>query len=627
MSPEEAAKIILTLRTTGDFIDHPHNRPFRSSEEQSFGPDRFANPSAHQEEDEASTPAPSPVTDACLRFTIDSPIKDFRSGFVFGSDRATCDVYVDGYQPLSRRLFALQLGSYGVILLKNFSTFGVNIKSRMLSKINVLTQRAILPDDTVTIKFSDFTIQIDVPDHSTHPHLYQRLWQPIYDRLGMESTLPGIQRLELDPIPISSARSFESPYLLLEELDCGAQGSVHRAVHCKTGTQVAVKQSHRQSAHTLKEAAILQSLSHVRGTRRHAYSLLVLIFSFLLCFQPNIVEFIDFISQGNGTSLLVMEFVQGLSLEAAHRRVPMALYETRELIIELLSALAYLHHHHVTHRDLKPANILVTARRPMQIKVADFGVASQRSSHLNTLCGSNPYLAPEIRSASSYTSKADIWSVGVIALELVVGLPRYPQSHGDWPGLLRDRIRTVPAVCYHLINSLLQAETDRPSAQEALADPFLLVCPSFLDGALPGRPDQLQASSMDSSMTSTECASMSAPTVVATTSTTAVRVELGSEFWTLQLGDAQVTYLPGSGWINMTHVLARVYGRSRGQLSTAISQLKDVPKEVWCRGRPKRAHGTYVGVDAARRIVEHLQLDRGAIHSLIQAIRENGGKV
>ncbi|KAF3768469.1 hypothetical protein M406DRAFT_19852, partial [Cryphonectria parasitica EP155] len=88
---------------------------------------------------------------------------------------------------------------------------------------------------------------------------------------------------------------------------------------------------------------------------------------------------------------------------------------------ELLSGLDYLHSRHVTHRDLKPANILVPRCNPMHIKKTDFGLAVARSQQLETNCGTALYLAPEVSSQAYYTNKVDLWFLGVIALELVLG--------------------------------------------------------------------------------------------------------------------------------------------------------------------------------------------------------------
>ena len=99
--------------------------------------------------------------------------------------------------------------------------------------------------------------------------------------------------------------------------------------------------------------------------------------------------------------------------------------ETLQLLCQGLQALDYLHSHSppLAHRDIKPANILVQSRMPFAIKLADFGLAKNDSS-LKTFCGSNEYAAPEIWGRHYYTATVDIWSLGVVVLEYVYGLPQ-----------------------------------------------------------------------------------------------------------------------------------------------------------------------------------------------------------
>lgn len=112
----------------------------------------------------------------------------------------------------------------------------------------------------------------------------------------------------------------------------------------------------------------------------------------------------------------------------------------------------------------------------MRIKMTDFGLAIERSDQLTSHCGSLPYLAPEVFTRS-YSYKVDLWSLGVITLELVAGLPRYPAGrHQDWPGLLEGRLETTSSdrLLYLFIQSLLQSDANnRPSAGQSLVLPFL----------------------------------------------------------------------------------------------------------------------------------------------------------
>lgn len=89
---------------------------------------------------------------------------------------------------------------------------------------------------------------------------------------------------------------------------------------------------------------------------------------------------------------------------------------------QVLNALHFLHARRVAHRDLKPENILVASRTPLLLKLADFGLANDKT-HLETFCGTQVYIAPEICQRGVYTTAVDLWSLGVIILECVWGLP------------------------------------------------------------------------------------------------------------------------------------------------------------------------------------------------------------
>lgn len=95
----------------------------------------------------------------------------------------------------------------------------------------------------------------------------------------------------------------------------------------------------------------------------------------------------------------------------------------------------------MAHRDLKPENILVESRSPLSIKLADFGLANDRPD-LKTVCGTQRYTAPEVYLGSKYTASVDLWSLGVIMLQYMCGLPRMPRQrrgqHKNSPAMLEE---------------------------------------------------------------------------------------------------------------------------------------------------------------------------------------------
>lgn len=150
--------------------------------------------------------------------------------------------------------------------------------------------------------------------------------------------------------------------------------------------------------------------------------------------------------------------------------------EGRAIIRQTLQALTYLHARRITHRDIKPANILVFARDPeMHVKVADFGI-SKEADEFSTRCGTQRYVAPEVYNPP-YTSKADLWSLGVVVLELWVSLPAGPEereTEEQWARKILEQKGKATGTVKVFLNHLLEMNPEkRMSAAECLELPFL----------------------------------------------------------------------------------------------------------------------------------------------------------
>ncbi|XP_014883859.1 serine/threonine-protein kinase pdik1l [Poecilia latipinna] len=121
---------------------------------------------------------------------------------------------------------------------------------------------------------------------------------------------------------------------------------------------------------------------------------------------------------------LVMEYCDGGDLNQYLLSRPPDADRNHSVVLQLCSAVAFLHALGITHRDLKPDNVLVcvTPKGPV-IKVADFGLSKmsgavangeQCRQHFSSTCGSDFYMAPEVWGGLSYTAQADIFSLGVM---------------------------------------------------------------------------------------------------------------------------------------------------------------------------------------------------------------------
>jgi len=145
--------------------------------------------------------------------------------------------------------------------------------------------------------------------------------------------------------------------------------------------------------------------------------------------HPGAVAVFDDDVTEDGSAFLVMELLEGMSVEALWERQGRSLpvQTTLELADQLLDVLAAAHAHDILHRDLKPANLFVT--REGTLKVLDFGIARLRDPSAGTVTmtgvalGTPAYMAPEqaFGRGSELDATADVWAVGATMFELLSG--------------------------------------------------------------------------------------------------------------------------------------------------------------------------------------------------------------
>ena len=110
-------------------------------------------------------------------------------------------------------------------------------------------------------------------------------------------------------------------------------------------------------------------------------------------------------------------------------------YAHKSAFLQILLALSWLHSRGLVHRDIKPENFLLEDEEPLRIVVADFGLSMVTIDHLlTTFCGTLRYCAPEVFPGNShgYGPKADMWSLGVMMLQLMFGLPDTPNLPSNY---------------------------------------------------------------------------------------------------------------------------------------------------------------------------------------------------
>jgi hypothetical protein len=211
-------------------------------------------------------------------------------------------------------------------------------------------------------------------------------------------------------------------YLITDYIGGGGFGSVFKAEDVSTpGRIVAIKELHKK--HTRNQVIKQRFFQEAVAMARLDHQNLPRLFTF---------------GEENGSYYLVMEFISGKVLaDEIHERGPMLLATAVSISTQVLEALSYAHHNGIIHRDLKPDNILLADDNgTLKVKVLDFGIARMVGGENLTLAGEGfgtpAYMSPErIAGLSGDDPRIDIYAVGIILFELLMGKAPYESSASD----------------------------------------------------------------------------------------------------------------------------------------------------------------------------------------------------
>jgi aurora kinase len=242
----------------------------------------------------------------------------------------------------------------------------------------------------------------------------------------------------------------------------GAFGQVYKATHIPGGETVAVKQVAKEKVSKLlpqlrREVSILAQLQH-----------------------PNIVRLLGSF-EDDSNLYLVMDYIDGGNLyQRLKREGRLDPSEAARVLAQVSSAVDYLHSQTpaVVHRDIKPENILLTGGLAL---LTDFGWSNYYREDVprTTLCGTLEYLAPEIVNEAGHGPAADVWCLGILLYEMLLGATPFKRPSrkeiltsilADSPSFPRD----IPLPARELILRMVaKDQNERPNIREICQHPWL----------------------------------------------------------------------------------------------------------------------------------------------------------
>jgi len=361
----------------------------------------------------------------------------------------------------------------------------------VLRTLRATRSPAALPVVMVTAKTESEDVvealSLGANDYVTKPVDYPVALQRIYAHLRTTQAVRVEAAVAIEPRSPAQAvpgSVLGGRYRLDQPIGGGSFGTVFRARHLELERDVAVK--------ILATSAGTDPEALARFKREGASACRVQ--------HPNAVAVLDFGVNPGGVAYLVMELLEGQSLEREiEERGPLSPQRCGEIVVPVCSALAAAHAAGLIHRDIKPSNVFLhRTPRGELTKILDFGIAKLAAESAigqsltidGSLLGTPAYMAPERFRRGPYGAKSDVYSVGAMLYEMLAArLPFIPstadplalvamQAEEDPPPLRARRSDVSPALEALVLRALSRNPDGRPTADElarhlahVLADP------------------------------------------------------------------------------------------------------------------------------------------------------------
>ena len=234
---------------------------------------------------------------------------------------------------------------------------------------------------------------------------------PVYT--GVFRSAGKLPRHVLGPLMVK-VKDFLGPYRLARLIRLGSTCQVWEAIHDKDAKRVALKVLRPEQRGNKEEIAFLKHEYEVAKELNHR----------------NVIKLIDYVTNAE-TPFIVLELFSELNLKMALRRGPEPIaYQLPSIVEQACEGLYYLHSKGYVHCDIKPDNLLLS--RNWEVKLIDFTIAKKIKSGLGKLFGgktkvegTRSYMSPEQIRGQSLDPRSDIYSMGCMLYELIVGRAPY----------------------------------------------------------------------------------------------------------------------------------------------------------------------------------------------------------
>jgi serine/threonine protein kinase len=254
-----------------------------------------------------------------------------------------------------------------------------------------------------------------------------------------------------DTLPLQAALA--DHYLLEQQIGRGAMATVYLARELRHDRSVALKVIHAELVETVASGRFLREI-RLAGRLQH----------------PHIIPMLDS-GEAQGRLWYTMPYVRGESLRAMlERERALPIENAVELAKEIALALDYAHREGVIHRDLKPENILLSDGQAL---IVDFGLAkaleaSDRLTGNGVAVGTGAYMSPEQATGGEVDGRADLYSLGCLLYEMLVGEP--PFIGATVQAVITQRFTMAPP-SVRRVRPEVSEDLDRVIRQTLMLDP------------------------------------------------------------------------------------------------------------------------------------------------------------